>query len=332
MTTLKWGIISAGKISNDFVVGLSCLASVEHKIVAIAARNLKRANDFAKLHGIPTAYGSYAELAKNQEIDVIYIGSVNPEHLEIAKLMMESGKHVLCEKPLCLNSKQANELVQLAKRKKIFLMEAIWSRFFPAYAYLRKLIENGSVGQIKEIEVSFGFDLRSVDRLQKKELGGGTVLDLGVYTIQFCQWVMQEAPISIEANGELNEDGVDIATDVILKYSNGVLAKMSTSAKKLLKNNAVIKGTKGQITLNSFWCPTSLVDVNGETKSWELPKTDKFLNFVNSQGLCYQAVAVRDCVLNKKIESEIVSHNESLIIANIQDTIRQQIGVRFPQD
>lgn len=332
MTTLKWGIVSAGKISNDFVVGLSCLPIEEHKVVAVAARDLKRAEGFAKLHGIPTAYDSYIELAKNSEIDVVYVGSVNPEHLEISKLMLTNGKHVLCEKPLCLNKRQSNELVELAKSKNLFLMEAIWSRFFPAYTYLRTSIENGSLGQIQSIEVSFGFDLSSIDRLQKKDLGGGTVLDLGVYTIQLCQWVTQEAPISVEATGELNEEGVDIAVETTMKYSNGVIAKMSTSAKEMLENCAIIKGTKGEIKLSTFWCPTSLTDINGEIKTWELPKTNKFLNFPNSQGLCYQAIAVRDCISNNKLESNIVLHNESLLIAGIQDTIRQQIGVRFPQD
>lgn len=332
MTTLRWGIASAGKISNDFVVGLSCLPIEEHKVVAVAARDLKRAEDFAKLHAIPTAYASYVELAENSEIEVIYVGSVNTEHLEIAKLMLSNGKHVLCEKPLCLNKKQSMELVKLAKSKKLFLMEAIWSRFFPAYTHLRQSIENGSLGQIQSIDVEFGFDLRSVDRLQKKDLGGGTTLDLGVYTIQLCQWVTQEVPISIEATGELNEEGVDIAVDTTLKYSSGVVANMSTSGKDMLSNTAVVKGTKGQITLDMFWCPTTLVDINGETRIWELPKTDKYLNFINSQGLCYQAVNVRDCILNQKLESNIVSQSESLEIASIQDTIRQQIGVRFPQD
>ncbi|KAL5282792.1 DHDH.2 family protein [Megaselia abdita] len=332
MTTLRWGIASAGKISNDFAVGLSCLPKQEHTILAIAARDLKRSEVFAKLHGIPKAYASYAELARNPDIDVVYIGSVNTEHLDISKLMLENGKHVLCEKPLCLNRKQSSELVELARSKKLFLMEAIWSRFFPAYTYLRQLLANGALGRIQSIDVGFGFDLKSVDRLQKKELGGGTVLDLGVYTIQLCQWVAQEAPSSIESTGELNEEGVDVAVSATLKYPSGIVANMSTSAKEMLSNTAVIKGTKGETTLNMFWCPTSLIGVDGGTKSWDLPKTDKFLNFPNSQGLGYQAVTVRDCIFNKKLESNIVSHNESILIASIQDTIRKQIGVRFPQD
>lgn len=332
MSVLKWGIVSAGKISNDFTVGLSCLPAEEHKVIAVAARDFKRADDFAKLHNIPTAYASYEELAKNPEIDVVYVGSVNPEHLEISKLMLSNGKHVLCEKPLCLNKKQSTELIEFAKSKNLFLMEAIWSRFFPAYTYLKEQIVNGSLGEIQSVEACFGFDLTNVDRLQKKDLGGGTVLDLGVYTIQVCQWVMQEAPQSIEASGELNPEGVDIAVNATLKYSNGKICKISTSAKEMLENIAVIKGSKGQITLKNFWCPTTLIDVNRTIKTWDLFKTNKFLNFPNSQGLAYQAISVRDCILNKKVECPIVPHSESLLIAEIQDTIRHQIGVKFVQD
>ncbi|CAD7000119.1 unnamed protein product [Ceratitis capitata] len=247
---LRWGIASAGKISHDFAVALSTLPASDHKLVAIAARQKDRAEEFAKLHEIPNAFGNYKELAEFTGVDVVYVGALNPQHLEIASLFIEHGKHVLCEKPLCMNYKQSKQLIDLAKSKKVFLMEAIWSRFFPAYQYVRQQIKNGALGEIKEVEVAFGFNLGGVDRLTKKDLGGGVVLDLGVYTIQASQWGFQEAPQKVIAKGELNEEGVDQHIEAELQYSGGRVGKLIFSGKQELANKAIFKGTKGEITVS----------------------------------------------------------------------------------
>lgn len=163
---LKWGIAAAGKISHDFVNGItSTLSEDEHQVVAVAARDLSRADEFAKRFGIPTAYGSYLELAKDANVEVVYVGTLNPQHFEVAMMMLENGKHVLCEKPLCMNEKQAHKLISYAERKKLFIMEAIWTRLFPSYQYVRKQIENGMLGEIQSAEAEFGFNLTEVDRL-----------------------------------------------------------------------------------------------------------------------------------------------------------------------
>ncbi|XP_055851312.1 trans-1,2-dihydrobenzene-1,2-diol dehydrogenase-like [Episyrphus balteatus] len=332
MAPLRWGIVSAGKISHDFVTGLSTLPSDEHSVVAIAARDKKRAEQFANLHEIPNALGNYEDLAESKEIDVVYIGALNPQHFEIGMMMLEHGKHILVEKPLCMNEKQAKKLITYAERKKLFLMEAVWSRFFPAYQYVRKQIASGVLGDIEEVNVSFGFDLMDVDRMQKKELGGGTVLDLGIYVIQLSQWAFQEPPKVIKATGELNADGVDLSIDGELQYSGGRVAKIQTSARKELDNKAIIKGSKGQITLPNFWCPTSIIDIDGKQKEWVLPKGKHKTNFPNSEGLRYEAEEVRKCILEGKLQSEHMSHNESLLVAHIEDSIRKQVGVIYPED
>ncbi|XP_011210067.2 trans-1,2-dihydrobenzene-1,2-diol dehydrogenase [Bactrocera dorsalis] len=329
---LRWGIASAGKISHDFAVGLSTLPASDHKLVAIAARQKDRAEEFAKTHGIPNAFGSYKELAQFADVDIVYVGALNPQHLEIASLFLEHGKHVLCEKPLCMNYKQSKQLTDLAKSKNLFLMEAIWSRFFPAYQYTRQQIKNGALGEIKEVEVAFGFDLSGVDRLTKKDLGGGVVLDLGVYTIQASQWGFQEAPEKVIAKGELNEEGVDKYVEAELHYSGGRVGKLTFGAKEELANRAIFKGTKGQITIHNFWSPTKITDVDGQEKEWPLPKAKLETKYKNSEGLSYEAEATRKTILSGKTENEFVTHNESLIIAKIQDEIRRQIGVVFPED
>lgn len=163
---LKWGIASAGKISHDFVNAIGTLSDNEHQVVAVAARDLIRANEFAERFCIRNAYGSYEELAKDPVVEIVYIGTLNPHHMEVAILMLENNKHVLVEKPLCINEKQARKLISYAERKQLFLMEAIWSRFFPSYQYLHKQIKNGMLGEIESVDVSLGFSgLDSVDRL-----------------------------------------------------------------------------------------------------------------------------------------------------------------------
>ncbi|XP_031619181.1 trans-1,2-dihydrobenzene-1,2-diol dehydrogenase-like isoform X2 [Contarinia nasturtii] len=330
---LKWGIAAAGKITQDFVNAVNTLNKDDHDLVAVAARDLNRAKEFAKKFGVKKAYGSYLELAQDQDIEVVYVGTLNPQHLEVATLMLENGKHVLVEKPLCLNEKQAHKLITCAKQQNLFLMEAIWSRMFPSYQYVRKQIENGVLGDIQTVEVEFGFaSLKNKDRVTKNCLGGGTVLDLGVYAIQCCQWAFKQAPKSINATGTLNDEGVDVDVLVEISYGDNKVGKIKTSALNTLSNTAKIIGTKGQITIPSFWCPTSINDIDGTEKTWPLPNAKFNFNSTNSCGLRYEADEVRKCIRANKKESENVTHNESLLIARIEDEIRKQIGVKFSED
>ena len=154
--TFKWGIVSAGNIANDFANALTTLDADEHKIVAVAARDLGRAQKFADKFDIPKAYGSYLELAQDPNVEAAYIGSINPQHIKLALLMLEHGKHVLCEKPLTLNAKQALKLTTYAKEKGLFLMEALWSRFLPSMQYVRKQVESGALGEIQSIDAEVG--------------------------------------------------------------------------------------------------------------------------------------------------------------------------------
>jgi len=333
---LKWGIASVGKISHDFVNALGTLSDNDHQVVAVAARDLDRAEQFAKRFGVPKAYEGYLALAEDPDVEVVYIGNLNPQHFDVAHLMLEHGKHVLCEKPLCLNEKQSRKLISYAERKKLFLMEAIWSRFFPAYQYVKRQINSGVLGTIQHVDVAFGFDLSAVDRLTQKDLGGGTVLDLGVYVIQVSQWVFQQAPKSVHATGTLNAQGVDLAVEAEIDYGGEgdkkQTAKVATTALKQLKNTAVITGTKGTITIPTFWAPTTVIDIDGSEKQWPLPAAKYEFNFHNSCGLRYEAEEVRKLIRDGQTQSEHVSHNESLLIASIQDDIRKQIGVKFPED
>ncbi|XP_076243309.1 trans-1,2-dihydrobenzene-1,2-diol dehydrogenase isoform X2 [Calliopsis andreniformis] len=332
MMATKWGIAGAGKISHDFVTALGTLPKSEHVVVAVAARDLSRAHKFADLHEIKKAYDSYAKLAEDEDVDVVYIGTLNPQHLEVAKLMLNHGKHVLCEKPLTMNTKQTTELINLAKDKKLFLMEAIWSRCFPIYETIKKEIESGNIGDVYQVIAPFGFKLADVERLNSKSLGGGTVLDLGVYALQFAIWVFgSEAPHTITASGCLNANGVDQSVSVSLQYKGNRTATIITHALVELPNDAFVIGTKGIIKVPQFWCPTTVELPTGTVHS-PLPEAKHKFNFVNSAGLRYEAQEVRNCILKGVIESPKVPHDVSLLIAQMEDEIRKQVGVVYPDD
>ncbi|KZC13216.1 PREDICTED: trans-1,2-dihydrobenzene-1,2-diol dehydrogenase-like [Dufourea novaeangliae] len=329
----RWGIASAGNISHDFVTAIGALPKSEHEVVAVAARDLSRAQTFADLHKIKKAYDNYSKLAEDKDIDVVYIGTLNPQHFEIAKLMLNNGKHVLCEKPLTMNLKQTTELINLAKSKKLFLMEAIWSRCFPAYETIKKEIESGSIGEIYQVVVSFGFKLTDIERLNVKKLGGGTVLDLGVYGIHFACFVFNnEVPHTVRASGCLNEDGVDMSVSANFLYKGNRTATIITHSVVDLPNEAYIIGTKGTIRVPQFWCPTTVILPNGETVNTLLPEGRHKFNFTNSAGLMYEANEVRECILKGMTESSKIPHVASLLIAQLEDEIRKQVGVVYDED
>lgn len=161
---LKWGIVTAGLIAHDFVTALSTLPSDDHQVICVGGRNFHNAKEFAVRHSIPLAYDNYEAIAQNKDVEIAYIAALNPAHYELVVLMLEHGKHVLCEKPMCMNRKQVAKLVALAKEKNLFLMEAIWSRFFPSYQYVRAQIDGGHLGEIREVHAEFGFDHAGSDR------------------------------------------------------------------------------------------------------------------------------------------------------------------------
>ncbi|XP_020289383.1 trans-1,2-dihydrobenzene-1,2-diol dehydrogenase-like [Pseudomyrmex gracilis] len=332
--TLRWGIASAGKISHDFVTALRGLPADEHEVVAVAARELSRAQQFAKLHKIKKSYDKYEELALDRDIDIVYIGAINTLHFDIAMMMLEHGKHVLCEKPLTMNLKQTTELIQYARTKKLFLMEAVWSRCFPVYDAIRKELASGSLGDIHQVNVNFGFDLSDIIRVTTKELGGGTILDLGVYCLQFaCLIYNNEKPESIKASGFLNENGVDMSVSTTLLYKGNRTATLVTQGLVTLPNEAFVCGKKGMIKVPNFWCPTT-VSLPSGTVNAPLPESTKHetFNFINSAGLCYEAAEARECILKGLTESPKVSHDTSLLLATLEDEIRKQVGVEYPQD
>lgn len=328
----KWGIASAGRISHDFVTALRLLPREEHVVVAVAAKDKDRAKAFAEKHNIPVFYGSYEELAADKNVDVVYIGSLNTQHISIGQLCLDHGKHVLCEKPLCMNLKEASTLIKSAEEKKLFLMEAIWTRCFPLYDELRRILKDNVIGEPLYLNVYHGITSANAERVRKMDLGGSTVLDLGVYTLQLAVLLFGSKPTTVKAAGHLNSDGVDESMSCILTYPGGKTACLSTHIVVNLPNNVIIIGSKGKIEIHSpFWAPTKMT-VCGEEKEFPLPQGDGDYLHVNSSGLHYQAAEVRRCLKQGLLESPKVSHADSLSIAALEDTIRKELGVYFAQD
>lgn len=162
---LRWGMAAAGNISHDFQTALTTLSEEEHRVVAVAARDLNRAQDFAKRFNIPKAYGSYLELAQDPQIEIVHVGAVHTQHLSVASMMLEHGKHVLCEVPMGINEKQVQTLVALAREKGLFLIEGIWTGHFPIYRYVHQQIVNGTLGEIQSVDIDCGVELCNVERL-----------------------------------------------------------------------------------------------------------------------------------------------------------------------
>lgn len=310
---LRWGFASSGRIAHDFINALGTLKEGEHKVVAVSI-----------------FYDNFLELAQDPNVEIVHVGALNPKHFAVAQLMLEHGKHVLVEKPMCTNARQVQKLISLAKQKNVFLMEGVWARFLPSYQYIRQQLKNGTIGDIQSIEVEFGNSaMGGFDRIVKKHLGGGITLD----TVHFCQMVFKQEPKSIKATGILNDDGVDVEVNAQLVYPGNKTAKIRLSAINTFENATKIHGTKGTLTVPYFIIPNSIIGPDGkETVFPELPEGQFKFHYEASRGLRFEPEEIRKYIRAGKTECEVVSLNDSLIVARVEDEIRRQLGVSYPAD
>ncbi|XP_067624808.1 trans-1,2-dihydrobenzene-1,2-diol dehydrogenase isoform X2 [Eurosta solidaginis] len=246
MPVLKWGIAAAGRITHDFVTALSTIENSQHVVVAVADVELERAQQFAERHEIPKSYDGFDALSLDPEVDIVYVGTLNPFHYRVARLMLERSKHVLCEKPLCLNVRQAEELYRVAKERNVFLMEGMWSRFFPSYARLHELLLADCIGEVTHIQVQHGFRA-DVERILLRSLGGSITIDIGLYALQLGQLIYGCAPVAIKCNAQLNGHGVDLECDFTLDYGQNRTLSALVSGLENLDGSAKLLGTKGEL-------------------------------------------------------------------------------------
>lgn len=315
--------------------------------MACAARSLADAQAFAKLFGIPRAYGSYAELVADPEVQVCYIGSLHPQHAELSTLCLEGGKNVLCEKPFAVTAREGAAVFALAQRKGLFCMEAMWMRFIPSIVRTREILASGVLGEIRVVQAPFGFRMSpDTPRLWENEHAGGATLDLGVYPIALASMIFSAGGTvdpRVTAAGELSEgEKIDTQLSITLQYGVGQMAVLHCSMLASLPNEAYIIGTKGWLRLDahSHWhCTQRLtlhLDDQSEDQVLHFPepkRPDQFeFKFVDSQLLVHECREVNRCIRAGAGESAIHSQRESQAIAKIMDEVRRQVGVVYAQD
>jgi len=334
-----WGFCGAGLICHDFAAaistvidgnGLTPAQKRRHYLTAVAARDLARAEDFAKRFGFLRAFDSYEAIARDETVNVVYIGVVHSHHYPLAKTMIEAGKHVLCEKPLTLHMEQTSELFDLAKSKKVFFMEGIWSRCFPLYHHIQDQLKIGTIGEVVGVTCEFGQPINHRERVKNKAIGGGGLMDIGIYVIQFAIMAFGgKEPYAVNAVGTKMTSGADETGSLMLQFGDGKFAHLVYSCKVKMKNNAVIYGTSGQIEIpDIFWSPTSLL-VNGEKIVFPVPSSKFLLNFPNSEGFVFEVEEVARCLENGLLESPCLPHEESLVIHRIIHQSLRQMGVDY---
>ncbi len=327
MRKVKWGIIGAGNIAVKFATALNSLDHTE--LTAIASRDKTKAQTFADRFHIKKAYGSYEELVSDPEIDVIYIATPHTEHRNHTKLCIEAGKAVLCEKPFALNEIEARDMVDAAKNKNVFLMEAMWTKFLPVTKIVKQWISNKIIGEIKYINISFGFrtEFDPSSRLYDPKLGGGALLDVGVYPISYVIQLMGRLPDKISSNAYIGKSRVDEMNVISFQYNEGMMANISSAINAVTGDEAVIIGEKGRIVVPNFWTAES-AEVYDETGKL----IDSFFHPFTSNGYVYEAEEVNRCILEDKKQSDVIPHHDTLDIMRLLDDLRADWGLVYPSE
>lgn len=319
--SFRWGVIGTGGIARAFAKDLEL--TERHRVTHFGSRTLSKAEVLAKeFDAIPIA--GYENLV-NSEVDAIYVATPHAMHSQNAILAIEAGKPVLVEKPFAGNAQQARAMIDAAKFHQVPLMEAMWSRFLPHFIRVREIVDSGAIGEIISIQADHGQQLPKDPyyRLHAPELAGGALLDLGIYPISLASMLLGR-PERILARGEINESGVDSQTSTIFTYKNGAHAILTTTLLIRTPCLAKIIGTLGRIEIDSnFYTPTSFRTVIGG-------ETIEYPNQYVGHGLREQAVAFEELISSGKIESQVMSHTESLTIMETLDEIREQIGLKYP--
>jgi predicted dehydrogenase len=322
--TIRWGIAATGHIASKFVEDLALLDDAT--VMAVGSRSAERADTFADEFGIPGRHATYEALATDPEVDVVYVASPASRHLDNALLFLEAGKHVLCEKPFALNRAQATRMIDAARAGDRFLMEALWSRFLPAYVAVRERLAEGRIGETQFVEADFGFRL-PVDpahRLFDPAQGGGALLDLGIYPLQFATMVL--GPVeSVRALGQIGATGVDETTVVTLGHDGGALSVSKASIRLDLRCTARIAGSDGAIELPAFMHYPGHVTVRQGGAVVERVEAS-----FDGNGLRFQASEVHRCLREGLTESPVMPAEETLRLATVLDDVRAQIGLRYP--
>lgn len=325
---LRWGILGTGNIAHQFARGLAVLPDAT--LVAVGSRRQKTADAFGDEFDVPHRHAGYEHLAEDPDVDVVYVSTPHTFHHENTILCLNAGKHVLCEKPFAVNARQARDMIVTARAHSRFLMDAVWTRFLPVMVQVRTLLETGTIGEVHMLQVDFGFRSRfdPAARLFNPALGGGALLDVGIYTVQLASMIFGGAPSEIATKATLGETGVDEQSAMTFKYPQGQLAQLSCAIRTTTAQEAWIYGTEGRIHLHTPWWRGTTLTVwqagaeEGETQ--RLP--------FEGNGYNYEAAEVMQCIREGRLESDVMPLDETLQLMGTLDAVRAQWGLRYPME
>lgn len=323
MSNFKWGILGPGGIAKAFAEDLKLLQG--HSIAAVGSRSIGNAQSFSDTYG-GTAYGSYEDLVADSQVDAIYVATPHPAHKDNVILALNAGKPVLCEKPFSVNAIDAQQMVDAATKNNVALMEAMWARFLPHYAKVREIVASGVLGKILTVHADHGQRLadRNIPRLVEPELAGGALLDLGIYPVSFAHMILGN-PTSVTSSVVLTDKGVDAQTSMIFNYADGAQAVLNTTMIEQTPCRAVVAGLNGWLEIDrTFYNPASMRVVLNDGTISEYPNT------YQGHGLREQAEVFKQLVLSGKKESEILNWKDTVDIMKTLDTVRTQIGLKYP--
>ncbi len=324
MDTIKWGIVGPGKIAGRFARDLALVD--DGTLQAVASRSVDRAQEFAREYSAPKYFDSYEQMLMEGGIDIVYIATPHPFHLEQALLALEHKVPVLCEKPISLNRKEVVKMVQAARANQTFLMEALWTRFIPAIQKALSIVQSGEMGEVEQVEAEFCFiapqDPNS--RLYDLALGGGSLLDIGIYPL-FLSYLFLGQPEEIVASGQLAPTGADQTCSMTLSYPDNKSAALHCSIITDSMMPARLTLSKGYILIKPRWHESTgltIIKAGEEAQEIDLPPI--------GMGFSHEIRECHDCLRNQKIESSFWSHSDSLNLMTMMDNIREQIGVKYP--
>jgi predicted dehydrogenase len=319
-----WGILGPGGIARAFT---SDLRTAGLDVAAVGSRRRETADAFAADFGIPHAHGSYEELVADPDVDIVYIATPHPAHAANALLALEAGKHVLVEKPFSLNAAEAEAVREAAAERGLLAMEAMWTRYLPHMVRIRELVASGALGEVRALTADHTQALSTdpAHRINALELGGGALLDLGIYPVSFA-WDILGEPLSIVASARIGDAGSDTEVATIMAHASGALSTSLSASRGAGPNTASVIGTDARIDIDSVWYAASsfrLVGPDGGVR-------EEFRSEIDGRGMQYQALAAERYLAEGRTDSDILPIDETVAIMATLDEIRDLVGVRYP--
>lgn len=320
---MKFGILAPGKIAHKMAEAVSGIPDLEK--YAVASRDLSRAETFAKKWNFEKAYGSYEAMLEDEAVELIYVASPHSLHYMYAKTCLEHGKHVLVEKPFTVNAKQAEELINLAEAKGLLIAEAIWTRYMPSRFMLEKLLADGVIGEVSSLTANLGYVLTGIERLEKPELAGGALLDLGVYPINFALMAIPEEIKTVSSAAVLSPGGVDWQNNIHITFASGKTALLHSNMRALTDRNGMIYGDKGYIEFVNINNGEEIRVYDLQYRMTECLKVPEQIN-----GFEYEVLSCMKAIREGKTECEEMPHSEMLRVMRLMDGLRAEWGLTYP--